>query len=54
LRRDRRHCCNCHASGTRLDVHHIVPIGRGGSNRLTNLSVLCFVCHKLIHPWMNT
>jgi 5-methylcytosine-specific restriction endonuclease McrA len=52
LKRDRRTCCNCTARGTRLDVHHIVPIGQGGSNRLTNLAVLCFECHKLIHPWM--
>jgi 5-methylcytosine-specific restriction endonuclease McrA len=52
LKRDRRHCCNCQAHGKRLDVHHIVPIGKGGSNRLTNLAVLCFSCHKLIHPWM--
>lgn len=49
-----RKCCNCKATDTRLDVHHIVPIGNGGSNRLTNLAVLCFDCHKLCHPWMKS
>jgi 5-methylcytosine-specific restriction endonuclease McrA len=52
LKRDRRHCQNCKAHGTRLDVHHVVPVSVGGSNNLTNLLTLCFACHKLIHPWM--
>lgn len=47
-----RKCCNCEEHDTRLDVHHIVSIGRGGTNHLSNLAVLCFVCHKLVHPWM--
>jgi 5-methylcytosine-specific restriction endonuclease McrA len=29
-----------------LDVHHIVPFGRGGSNQPWNLSVLCPTCHR--------
>jgi hypothetical protein len=47
-----RFCCNCERSDTRLDVHHIVPIEHGGTNRLSNLAVLCFDCHAKIHPWM--
>ncbi len=38
-----------------LDVHHIKPFADGGSNKPSNLSVLCPNCHKkaqkgLIHP----
>jgi 5-methylcytosine-specific restriction endonuclease McrA len=50
-----RFCCNCKRSDTRLDVHHIVPIGsERGTNHLSNLCVLCHECHKSIHPWMST
>lgn len=52
LKRDGYKCCNCRADDETLDVHHVVPIGRGGSNRLTNLKVVCRSCHELIHPHM--
>lgn len=52
LKRDKFKCCNCQADDETLDVHHVVPIGRGGSNRLTNLKVVCRSCHELIHPHM--
>jgi len=32
-----------------LDVHHIVPISKGGSNSPRNLAVLCPTCHKKAH-----
>ena len=49
-----RKCCNCGAHDARIDVHHIIPIGSPrGTNHLSNLSVLCFECHKSIHPWMS-
>ena len=54
LKRDRRHCKNCGAHGTRLDVHHVVPINVGGTNNLGNLLTLCFKCHQKIHPWMKS
>ena len=50
LKRDGFKCCNCRADDETLDVHHVVPISRGGSNRLTNLKVVCRTCHNLIHP----
>jgi hypothetical protein len=49
--RDRGQCVNCSASGPDviLDVHHIVPRGRGGSDRLSNLALLCRQCHDAAH-----
>ncbi len=49
--RDRSQCVNCGASGpdVTLDVHHIVPRGQGGSNRLSNLALLCRQCHDAAH-----
>jgi len=32
-----------------LDVHHIVPRGRAGSNCLSNLVTLCRQCHDAAH-----
>lgn len=51
IERDRGQCVNCGASDpdTTLDVHHIVPRGRGGSDRLANLALLCRQCHDAAH-----
>ena len=51
-KRDGRKCCNCKRDDVLLDHHHIVPIGAGGSNHLTNLKIVCRACHELIHPHM--
>jgi hypothetical protein len=32
--------------------HHIIPLGRGGTNSPLNLILICDHCHVLIHPWM--
>jgi len=32
-----------------LEVHHVVPRSRGGSNDLENLTCLCSACHRLVH-----
>lgn len=32
------------------DVHHIVPLSRGGTNSLSNLISLCANCHIRRHP----
>jgi len=35
-----------------LDVHHIKERSKGGSNKLTNLTILCAGCHRsLKHGW---
>jgi len=41
-----RRCCVCHTfKGTRLEVHHIVPLSEGGDNSFENAIVLCLDCH---------
>lgn len=49
--RDRDQCMNCRASGKNitLDIHHIVPRGQGGSDRMRNLVMLCRQCHDAAH-----
>lgn len=32
-----------------LDVHHIKPLSRGGTNDLANLETLCRHCHETTH-----
>ena len=52
LFRDSYRCANCNADDRPLDAHHIVPVGSGGSNLMSNLKTLCRECHALIHPWI--
>ncbi len=52
LQRDGYQCGNCGGNNRVLQVHHIVDVQYGGSNRLTNLRTLCEDCHKLLHPWL--
>lgn len=47
-------CMNCRRTPAdtgdlQFDTHHIVPLGRGGSNRLSNLVLLCRDCHDAAH-----
>lgn len=51
--RDER-CMNCRRSpaateGLPFDTHHVVPLGWGGSNRMSNLILLCRDCHEAAH-----
>src|SRR5207245_8168399 len=47
--RDGYQCRNC--GGTvNLNVHHIVPLGRGGGTHLENLVTICRSCHEGVHP----
>lgn len=43
-----KECGNC-GSTEELDIHHIVPISLGGTNRITNLVRLCTSCHAKAH-----
>jgi 5-methylcytosine-specific restriction protein A len=43
--RDRWRCLSC-ASSKHLQVDHIVPVGKGGENRLSNLQTLCRSCNS--------
>jgi len=50
LARDRLRCRAPGCGRTRfLEVHHIVPRQRGGSNQPKNLVTLCGACHRLWH-----
>lgn len=35
--------------GVGLDIHHIIPIFKGGGNNVDNLRLLCAVCHRKTH-----
>ena len=41
-------CVNC-GSTNELHLHHIVPIAKGGTNKLSNIAVLCVGCHSKVH-----
>ena len=41
-----RRCGYCGAQNTRLEVDHIVPRSKGGSNDPDNLQVLCARCNR--------
>ena len=50
LSRDRHQCQANGCNNTRfLEVHHIIPRIKGGSNRLGNLVTFCGACHQLLH-----
>jgi hypothetical protein len=54
LRRDKYRCCICGTAAgdgehVRLEVDHIVPRSRGGSNDPANLQTLCFACNRGKH-----
>ena len=49
LKRDKGRCVLCGASphdGIRLEVDHILPRSKGGSNELENLQTLCAPCNR--------
>ena len=41
-----RKCAYCGAENVPLEVEHIVPKTRGGSNRLSNLAIACTPCNQ--------
>jgi len=50
LARDRYRCQSTGCGNTRfLEIHHVVPRSRGGSNRAENLTTLCSRCHAFSH-----
>ncbi len=41
-----RHCCVCHRyKGVKVEVHHILPVAKGGADDAENAIALCFDCH---------
>jgi 5-methylcytosine-specific restriction endonuclease McrA len=47
--RDGHKCQCCGKKNCRLEVHHLLPRSRGGSDKLANLLTLCTDCHSLAH-----
>ncbi|PWT75217.1 MAG: HNH endonuclease [Chloroflexi bacterium] len=41
-----RQCAYCGTSGVPLEVEHIVPTARGGSDRVANLTIACHACNQ--------
>lgn len=50
-RRDGWRCALCDNSQG-LQIHHVVPRGRGGVNHPMNLITLCWRCHSAVHGSM--
>lgn len=50
-KRDNHSCVICSSKIT-LEVHHIIPLSRGGTNHPTNLITLCENHHKARHKHM--
>jgi 5-methylcytosine-specific restriction protein A len=48
-RRKKCHLCKCKLTRFEGSIHHIIPIEKGGTNRYSNLMLLCESCHKKIH-----
>jgi len=47
MKRDRFMCTYCGASGndTELEIDHIIPVSKGGSNHISNLTTACKSCN---------
>jgi len=45
LQKWQRCCSYCGASGLQLQIEHIVPKARGGSDRASNLALACLPCN---------
>ena len=41
-----RRCAYCGTSNVPLEVEHIIPKSRGGSNRMSNLTLACHACNQ--------
>ena len=53
LERDEYVCQRC-GEDERLEVHHRVPLHRGGADILTNTITLCAHCHKQVTDKMQS
>jgi 5-methylcytosine-specific restriction endonuclease McrA len=46
LEKWQRRCAYCHQSSRKLQVEHLIPKARGGSDRLSNLVLACEPCNQ--------
>lgn len=42
-------CEYCSNSRMGINVHHVLPLSKGGNNELNNLVCICNICHSIIH-----
>ena len=49
LTRDGYKCRDCGKHAARLEVHHIIPVYKGGTGEPANLITLCVGCHLERH-----
>ena len=47
--------CECVNCGSTLDIdyRHIIPLALGGTNKISNIVPLCYVCHQIAHGSRN-
>ncbi|GBF78667.1 HNH endonuclease [Aphanothece sacrum] len=48
FKRDNYQCKSCgqHQQETCLNIDHIIPLAKGGSNNISNLQTLCQTCNQ--------
>jgi hypothetical protein len=48
MKRDKFMCTYCGVSGndTELEIDHIIPLSKGGSNHISNLTTSCMFCNR--------
>ena len=50
-----RSCAKCGEMGTNLELHHIIPLSKGGADTMKNIILLCPDCHRREHmTYINT
>jgi 5-methylcytosine-specific restriction endonuclease McrA len=46
LEKFKRQCAYCEANDVPLEIEHIIPKSRGGTNRVSNLTLACHTCNQ--------
>ena len=46
LERDEYRCVKCGVIRRWMEIDHIIPLNKGGTNAIKNLQTLCYYCHK--------
>jgi 5-methylcytosine-specific restriction endonuclease McrA len=46
LEKFKRKCIYCGKTDTKLEIEHLTPRSRGGSNRVSNLGIACRICNQ--------
>lgn len=52
VEKDGNHCSEC-GNRRHLHLHHLKPLSMGGSNKISNLKLLCESCHSKSHGGRN-